>query len=153
MNPMAPTKSPFQPAMNKLLFALISCALLPLLAFAQSGGTGTIRGRVFNPATSQYVTNAEVRVAQAPALSGPPKARFDSAAPRPIVLAQATSTPVPAQLAAPSSGESALDALQNWLRRANETYPKAIVKRLPQKAFDILILVFTAAASLRLLIG
>lgn len=30
---------------------------------------------------------------------------------------------------------------------------KAIVKRLPQKAFDILILVFTAAASLRLLIG
>ena len=83
-------------------------------------------------APPRTVTNAEVRVAQAPALSGPPKARFDSAAPRPIVLAQATSTPVPAQLAAPSSGESALDALQNWLRRANETYQKAIVKRLTE---------------------
>ena len=78
------------------------------------------------------VPNAEVRLAQVPVVSGSPRARLDSATPGPIVLAQATPAPVPAQPAAPSTGESALDALQNWLRRANETYQKAIVKRLTE---------------------
>jgi iron complex outermembrane receptor protein len=36
--------------------------LLPLFAFAQTAGTGTITGRVFNPASSEYVRNAQVRV-------------------------------------------------------------------------------------------
>ena len=39
------------------------CALfLPLLSFAQSAGTGTVTGRVFNPARGEYVRNAQVRV-------------------------------------------------------------------------------------------
>jgi iron complex outermembrane receptor protein len=36
--------------------------LLPLLAFAQPAGTGTITGRVFNPASGEYVRNAQIRV-------------------------------------------------------------------------------------------
>src|SRR5688572_30034878 len=40
-----------------------ACALLlPWLALAQPAGTGTITGRVFNPATGEYVRNAQVRV-------------------------------------------------------------------------------------------
>jgi hypothetical protein len=35
---------------------------LPLLAPAQTASTGTITGRVLNPATNEYVRNAEVRV-------------------------------------------------------------------------------------------
>ena len=63
MNPIAPINTPpFQLALTKLLFALILC-LLPALAPAQPAGTGTIQGRVYNPATKQYVSNAEVRLA------------------------------------------------------------------------------------------
>src|SRR5687768_833889 len=40
-----------------------ACALLlPWLALAQPAGTGTITGRVFNPASGEYVRNANVRV-------------------------------------------------------------------------------------------
>lgn len=56
------------------------------------------------------------------------------AAARPIILAQSMPAPAPTPPAAPSTGGSALDALQNWLRRSNETYQKAIVKRLTEPA-------------------
>ena len=56
------------------------------------------------------------------------------AAARPIILAQSTPAPAPNPPAAPSTGGSALEALQNWLRRSNETYQKAIVKRLTEPA-------------------
>jgi TonB-dependent receptor len=44
--------------------ALCTCATmaLPLIAAAQSQGTGAIVGRVFNPATGQYIRNAEVTI-------------------------------------------------------------------------------------------
>lgn len=35
---------------------------LPLTAFAQPSGTGTITGRIVNPATGEYVRNAQVRI-------------------------------------------------------------------------------------------
>ena len=48
---------------NRLVFCtLIHALLLPLLSFAQLAGTGTITGRVFNPASKEYVRNAQVRV-------------------------------------------------------------------------------------------
>jgi iron complex outermembrane receptor protein len=40
------------------LFLGLAAAMLP----AQTGGTGAISGRVFNPSSSEYVRNAEVRV-------------------------------------------------------------------------------------------
>lgn len=41
----------------------ITCALLlPLLAFAQTSGTGVITGRVFNPATGEFVRNAQISI-------------------------------------------------------------------------------------------
>ena len=50
--------SPRRFAFRSLLLAL----LLPLALLAQGGGTGRIAGRVFNPATQEYVRNAEVSV-------------------------------------------------------------------------------------------
>jgi TonB-dependent receptor len=51
----------------KLSFARLLTLLLPFffaaLGFAQTAGTGTITGRVFNPTTGEYVRNAEVRLA------------------------------------------------------------------------------------------
>lgn len=44
-----------------LWLRLLTVLSLPALAFAQSG-TGTLTGRVFNPATQEYVRNAEVRI-------------------------------------------------------------------------------------------
>jgi iron complex outermembrane receptor protein len=44
------------------LLPLLACLMLPLLAVAQTGGTGTLTGRIFNPATGEYVRNAQVRV-------------------------------------------------------------------------------------------
>src|SRR5205085_1992132 len=41
--------------------ALLSAVLLPLAALAQAG-TGAITGRVFNPATGEYIRNADVRI-------------------------------------------------------------------------------------------
>jgi TonB-dependent receptor len=61
MNPTTPTKTRSQLAATKLLFVLISSLLWPVIAAAQSG-TASIRGRVFNPATKEYVNNAEVRL-------------------------------------------------------------------------------------------
>src|SRR5882757_4807545 len=40
---------------------LIACSALP--SFAQTTATGVIRGRVYNPATKEYVANAEVSIA------------------------------------------------------------------------------------------
>lgn len=44
-----------------LLLALFTW--LAATAVAQSAATGTLSGRVFNPATGEFVSNAEVRVA------------------------------------------------------------------------------------------
>ena len=46
----------------RCLRILASLLLLPLLSLAQPGSTGTISGRIFNPATGEYVRNAQVRV-------------------------------------------------------------------------------------------
>jgi iron complex outermembrane receptor protein len=46
----------------RCLRILASLLLLPLLSLAQPGSTGTITGRIFNPATGEYVRNAQVRV-------------------------------------------------------------------------------------------
>ncbi|MEI6465709.1 MAG: carboxypeptidase-like regulatory domain-containing protein, partial [Verrucomicrobiota bacterium] len=44
--------------------AISVCCWLGLVAFAQaqSGGTGSIQGRVFNPVAGEYVRNAEVKL-------------------------------------------------------------------------------------------
>src|SRR5688572_2256628 len=48
---------------NRLIFwTLIHALLLPLFSYAQPAGTGTITGRVFNPASGEYVRNAQVRM-------------------------------------------------------------------------------------------
>jgi len=44
------------------LTALIFAFLAALCLKAQTGGTGTIQGRVFNPVSNDYVRNAEVRL-------------------------------------------------------------------------------------------
>ena len=44
------------------VLALAAVALLPVAARAQSGGTGTITGRVLNQATGQYLNNAEITI-------------------------------------------------------------------------------------------
>ena len=44
------------------LTALICAFLAALCLNAQTGGTGTIQGRVFNPVSNDYVRNAEVRL-------------------------------------------------------------------------------------------
>ena len=53
-------RSGFAPAL--VLASLLSVVLLSPRAHAQSAGTGTIQGQVFNPTTKQYIRNAEVRV-------------------------------------------------------------------------------------------
>jgi iron complex outermembrane recepter protein len=47
-----------------LLTAALACCWLAsvLSTYAQSAGTGTIKGRVYNPASKEYVRNAEVRL-------------------------------------------------------------------------------------------
>src|SRR5829696_10401118 len=44
------------------LTALVFASLAALCLHAQTGGTGTIQGRVFNPVSKDYVRNAEVRL-------------------------------------------------------------------------------------------
>ncbi len=44
-----------------LLTALLTLLAVSLAA-AQSGGTGTLSGRIFNPATGEYVRNAEIQI-------------------------------------------------------------------------------------------
>ena len=46
------------------LLLLAACGLVfpPVVLFAQSASTGTIQGRIFNPASGEYVRNAEVRL-------------------------------------------------------------------------------------------
>ena len=48
--------------LNARLGALLCALLLPVLAAAQTLGTGTISGRIVNPATGAFVRNAQVRV-------------------------------------------------------------------------------------------
>ncbi len=61
------------------------------------------------------------------------EAATDTSAPnRPIVLAQASPSAGPVKSPAGPTEPSVLDTLQNWLRRSNETYQKAIVKRLTE---------------------
>ncbi|MEY4940522.1 MAG: hypothetical protein RIQ93_2257 [Verrucomicrobiota bacterium] len=42
--------------------SIAACAALLSISFAQSGSTGAIEGRVFNPLTGTYLNNAEVRI-------------------------------------------------------------------------------------------
>src|SRR5215212_1378297 len=54
---------PKQQLLRKWLrFAVLACSWLGVAAALQAQGTGTIQGRVYNPATQQYVRNAEVRL-------------------------------------------------------------------------------------------
>ena len=65
MNDAVPT--PGRPVARRflrwLLLGLALASPLASLIFAQSAGTGRITGRVFNPATQEFVRNAEVSVA------------------------------------------------------------------------------------------
>src|SRR5256885_201103 len=45
---------------RRLAIGLAAAFAWPLAVFAQ--GTGAITGRVFNPATGEYIRNAEVRI-------------------------------------------------------------------------------------------
>ena len=54
-------ESPF-PLPRRLARMILACGLGAAAALAQSAGTGRITGRVFNPATQEYVRNAEVTV-------------------------------------------------------------------------------------------
>ncbi len=51
-----------RPTLSHCLCTLLCSLLLPLFAAAQSAATGTISGRIFNPATGEYVRNAQIRV-------------------------------------------------------------------------------------------
>ena len=57
-----PNRSRFRLAATSLLLAFVATALFPVRALAQSSGTGTIQGRVYNPASKEYVKDAEVRL-------------------------------------------------------------------------------------------
>jgi iron complex outermembrane recepter protein len=59
MNTPTPRLVPRLPA---ALLCLVATLCLPWFASAQAPGTGTIRGRVFNPATKDYVRNAEIHL-------------------------------------------------------------------------------------------
>jgi len=47
---------------TRLAFTALACLLSSLSISAQSVGTGSITGRVYNPATKQFVRDAEIRV-------------------------------------------------------------------------------------------
>src|SRR5262245_50402613 len=52
----------FHPLRARL--ALLAAMLLPAVSLpAQTGGTGTISGRIFNPANGEYIRNVQVSVA------------------------------------------------------------------------------------------
>src|SRR5687768_12253458 len=55
----APRARRFFSAVGSLVFI---AGLLPALLAQGSAGTGRVQGRVFNPATGEYVRNAEVRI-------------------------------------------------------------------------------------------
>ncbi|MBI5771477.1 MAG: TonB-dependent receptor [Verrucomicrobia bacterium] len=62
MKSAATTKPSDLPSFVRKVLALIAAAVLsPVLAFAQAN-TGTVQGRVYNPASQEYVRNAEVRL-------------------------------------------------------------------------------------------
>src|SRR5688500_15090655 len=54
--------SRFRAQAGRFLPALLFVTLFASVLRAQSAGTGTVRGRVFNPATQEYVRNAEISV-------------------------------------------------------------------------------------------
>ena len=49
-------------SLRRLVFGLWASCLLTITAVAQTAATGVISGRVFNPATGEYVRNVEVRI-------------------------------------------------------------------------------------------
>src|SRR5260221_96266 len=61
MTPSLPIPS-WRAGSARPIFWLIVFALLPALGAAQVASTGTISGRVYNPASQEYVRNAEVRL-------------------------------------------------------------------------------------------
>jgi hypothetical protein len=58
------TTPPFHPPLHWQRFtALVACWLVAaLFVHAQALSTGSVQGRVYNPATKGYVANAEVRL-------------------------------------------------------------------------------------------
>ncbi len=83
-SPLLPLRSPFLPALRRAvrLFAAVAWLAFPAAAWAQA--TGTVQGRVFNPATQQYVRNAEVTLEgtnQVAATEGDGSFRFLGVAP------------------------------------------------------------------------
>lgn len=44
------------------LFAFAGALISVPILFAQTAGTGTVQGRIYNPASKEYVRNAEVRL-------------------------------------------------------------------------------------------
>lgn len=55
--------SPTKPGILARLGGAVALLLAPSINAATDGATGTITGRIFNPATGEYVRNAEVRLA------------------------------------------------------------------------------------------
>jgi iron complex outermembrane receptor protein len=53
---------PFPLRRSLLLLSMTIGAFFPAISSAQNSGSGAITGRVFNPATGEYVRNAEVRL-------------------------------------------------------------------------------------------
>ncbi|MEY2880314.1 MAG: hypothetical protein RLZZ15_2694, partial [Verrucomicrobiota bacterium] len=61
MHLTTPTQTSSGLSSLRLVFGLVLALCTSALAFAQAG-TGIIQGRVFNPATKEYVRNAEIRL-------------------------------------------------------------------------------------------
>jgi hypothetical protein len=57
---MTPSRTP--PVARRIIGAIGSLFVLATPLQAQSGSTGTVNGRVFNPPTGEYVRDAEVRI-------------------------------------------------------------------------------------------
>jgi TonB-dependent receptor len=64
MNPIESFRCGRHPMRLAALFVAFACVIgLAIPSLAQSAATGRIAGRVFNPATGEFVRNAEIRVA------------------------------------------------------------------------------------------
>src|SRR4051812_3290892 len=60
LNPDSPIRAIARNGLRRLTFGAVIALALPLAALAQA--TGMITGRVFNPATGEYIRNAEIRI-------------------------------------------------------------------------------------------
>ncbi len=51
-----------RPGALRAFFLLVLCLPTASSLWAQAAGSGTVRGRVFNPVNGEYVRNAEIRL-------------------------------------------------------------------------------------------